>query len=274
MPPAHGGGHSDDEHDHGRHLGRLHQRFVHVAPGEVAQDESRNYQRVDARHHGGLGGREHAAQDAAQNDDGHEQGWQSLQRRFAHIAPASELLILGEVVALGVIDVEADQQRSEQHSRHDATDKHGRNRNRARRNGVDNEDVAGRHDGGQDGAGRGNGGGVAALVALFGHHFDFDGAQAHGFGVGGTADAAKEHAGQHVGVRQAAAEVAADGVAEQEDAFCDAAAGHDVGGEDEEHQQQKGNQNDDCFHGYSTPPCPTDSKGLISPQAKPIISMM
>lgn len=133
------------------------------------------------------------------------------------------------MIFLCVIDVQRNQQERQNDSRNNAADKHCRNRNRAGCNSVNNEDVAWRNNGGKDGAGCGDGGGISAVIALFGHHLDFNGTKTDRVRIRRAADAAKQHAGQNIGVCQTAAEVAAERVTEKENALCNAAAAHQIG---------------------------------------------
>src|SRR5690606_39263022 len=73
----------DDQHDDRRHDRRTAENGQQVLEGHFLVDEHADDQPVDHGHAGRLGGGEKAPIDAAENDDGHEQG----QDRFAEGAP-------------------------------------------------------------------------------------------------------------------------------------------------------------------------------------------
>ena len=167
------------------------------------------------------------------------------------------------MIFLRVIDVQRNQQERQNDSRNNTADKHCGNRNRAGCNSVNNEDVARRNNGGKNGAGCGDGGGISAVIALFGHHLDFDGAQTDRVRVRCAADAAKQHAGQNIGVCQTTAEVAAERVTEKENALCNAAAAHQIGRQNKEGNTQEGKRvyAADHFHRQNREGDITEEKG-------------
>ena len=61
-----GAGDNDEDLRREQHCGDG--SFEDVAPGELAKDEARHERSIDTGDRGGLGGREHAAVDAAEND--------------------------------------------------------------------------------------------------------------------------------------------------------------------------------------------------------------
>ena len=72
-----------EEEDEGRVLGSLHKDAAEGFPSDGAVDEETDDESVQAGHGCGLGGREYAGVDAAQNDERHEQGQNALTENMA-----------------------------------------------------------------------------------------------------------------------------------------------------------------------------------------------
>ncbi len=195
-------------------------------------DAQAHQQRVEHGHHRGLGGREDAAVDAAEDDHRHQQGPARLQRGAAHRQAAVAIVPAQSLEAAPQVH-EEHQHAADEQARHHAGD----------------EQLADGHLGGHTEQDHGDGGRdhhaqlrrgglqrgrVTGRVTVLDERRDEDGADGEGGGHGGARDRREDHAGEHAGHGQAALHAAHQRLGEVDQAARDAARFHEVAREDEE----------------------------------------
>lgn len=267
---AHGGGHpgikaraGHHNHDHGcgPHAGgKNFEQHVQAVDGAV--NEHAHEQAIEHGHSRGLGGREHAAVNAAENDHRRHYAPEGLAQGLAH-----RLAALFAPVALFARN---DQHRAHDEQGHnDAGDKARREQRRYRDIGhaaVDDEGDARRNDDGQT-RGHGNRGrGKGFVIARHGHAGDQDQAQRGHRGRAGAAYRSPEGSHGHGSHGQAAGHGAGQGFHQGHNARRDARAFHDIARQDEEGDGQEGKFGDAREkvvgeHAEAHVPLPDDHQG-------------
>ena len=210
-----------------------------VAPLVVAVDEEGDEEGVDAGHRGGLGGREHARQDAADDDHHGHQAPQRLEHDARDVLERDRLG-LRHVAPVRGPQHQADQAQAEQEPREHAGEEQMRHRDGAAGGDrVDHGVVRGRDQQRLHRAADGDVGGEHARVALLHHLRNHHRADRRGVGDRGARDAAEQRAGQHVDHRHAAADEADEDLGEVDQARRHAALGHDAAREHEERDREQ-----------------------------------
>ena len=215
-------------------------------PVQALVHEHGHNQRINDRNRGGLGRREHAANDAEDDDDDCGQR-PDRGAQLLHEALQAERRAL-RVVALDGDDVGADHQAGrQQRARQVAGQEQAAHGDAARGRRVDDHVVARRNEQALAGGGDGDGDGEIVVVALADHHRDEDGAQGRGVRRRGAGDAAKEVGRDDVDHRQAAAHPADQRVRQRDQLIGDAAGAHEHAHGDEERHGHQGERTD-AFH--------------------------
>ena len=88
-------------------------QFRNIAPFDVAIDEHRHKESVDARDRAGFGRCKHAGQDAAENNNDGDHAPDGVERDLADLAER-DLLAFREIVATRDVQNEDDQRQPEQ----------------------------------------------------------------------------------------------------------------------------------------------------------------
>ena len=190
--PGEDTGQGDHGEDDRRQFRRFHQDVVDVVPAEVAIDQGADRHAVEHRHHSGLGGREQAAADAAEDDHRRRQA----PAGFLHALPEGR----PDLAALGLEPVPRRQPPADQkqgNAREDTGNQAGgeqcRYRGLGHQQAVDDEGDRGRdQDAGRAGGGN-DAGREGARIAGLDHRRQHDGAHCCRVGRSGAGDAAHDH---------------------------------------------------------------------------------
>ena len=199
---------------------------------------------VDHADRAGFGGGEDAGVDAAEDDDGHDQGRQRVPGLMADVRDvAAETAASGDLLLrlLAADDPPVEEDRAE------ADGETGNNRRHpylgdgeAGGQGIEDAGGAGRDQDAEEAGGCGEGRGIGLLIAALCHLFDHDLANG-GEGGGGRAGQQTEgHAGQRGDRADAAADLAHEGVAPVNQRRGDAAVFHENAGQDEGRDRKEG----------------------------------
>ena len=231
--PAQNVGNAYKEHHHAGHLGRVHEDLPQALQVDGAVAESKD-QRIDNGNGRAFGGREHTADDAADDHDDQGQGRQSAQGADAKIFPVK--------LAGGAFIAQLDRQQHAHHAAAQRPDDAGNvtgheqrsHRGAAGCQRVGNQGV-GRRDqqtgaGGSGIGGSGHGGVVALLLGTVADH-GANGSSRSGSRAG---DGAEQGVGADVGHQQCAGHLAQNGHDEIHQTLGDAALIHDVAGQNKE----------------------------------------
>src|SRR2546425_2641625 len=234
----------DQDADRYRDARAGRERVVDVAPGDGAIEERGNQQRVKGRERGGFRGRGDAAVKAAEKDHRHRQRREGLPRDARDVAQRDGLLDR-EISSLGDERDIGHLRDAEQQARDNAAEEQVAD-GRVRDEGIDHHRDRGRDDGPDDRGCGGQGSGKARRVfAVLRHHFLHQLARARGVRKGRARPSREDDALHDVDVSETAAEASDERVAEAQQAFGDAADGHELGGEDE---QRNGQQHEARVH--------------------------
>ena len=161
---------------------------VHLLIDEHAYDDG-----IGAGDGGGLRGGKHAGVDAAQDDEGREQGPDGVLEGGPGLGQAEGALALEAPLVAGVDHVDDDQGGHEQAGA-GAGDQHGAD-GLVGGDGVEHHGDAGGDQGPEDAAGGLEGAGVIRIVAPLIHGGDHDGADGGRGSHGGAGHGSEEHAG-------------------------------------------------------------------------------
>ena len=196
-------------------------------------DEKPDQERIDDGDGGCLGRREDAAEDAAQDHHGHEQGGQRVDEALADLAQCRHLAARVPAARASDMDGPAGEADAEQQPRHDARDEEVGDRY-VGHEGEDDHRDRGRDDD-ADGAGdRDQGGGEGEAVAAALHARDHDRADGGAVGHRRARHAGEQHAGRDRDEAQAAGHEAQEPGREGDETLADATLGHQLAGQDEE----------------------------------------
>ena len=186
-----------------------------------------------------FGRREHAAQDAADDDEDRDQSPERLAGDLDRLAERDDLA-LGEVVAPRDVEAQDHQRQAEHQARDDAGDEQVRDRDRAAgRERIDHRVVRGRDQQRLQRARDGDVDGEQPRIAGLDHLRDHHRADRRGVGDRRAGDAAEHRRGEDVHQRQPAADEADEHLGEVDQARRHAAFGHDAAGEDEERDREQ-----------------------------------
>ena len=185
----------EDQHA-ARQPGRGLQRGHEGLHRQFPVDEDAHEDRVEDGHDGGFGRREQTGVDAAQNDDGREDGPEAVTQGVDEGLEGPVEAVGFEVPAQE--EVHDAQAHGDEYAGDDAGHEHLGDALLAR-HAVDDHRDAGRDDDADAAGGGGGGGGVTDVVAALGHGRDHE--HAHGGRRGGTGagNGPEEHAGQRRG---------------------------------------------------------------------------
>ena len=235
-----GGG--QNEENRGKGADGLLQNTPDVPNADGAIHHQADEQGVEHRNHGSLRGRGHAGVDAAQNDDGAEDGKEALPQhpeqallvQLAHRRPDLHLVL---PVLPAVEHRVAHQQQADHKAGDNACQEQVAHRS-PRGHAVHNEGNAGGDDDPQPPRHRHNGGGEGQLIAQGGEDGDGHAAHRRHGGGGGAGDGPVEQAGNHHGAGHAGGAVAQKVGEHVKQLPGDAALGHDDAGQHEHGYRQ------------------------------------
>ena len=231
--PAQNVGNTHKEHHHAGHLGRVHDDLPQALQVDGAVAESKD-QRIDNGNGRAFGGREHTADDAADDHDDQGQRRQSAQGADAEIFPVK--------LAGCALVPQLDRQQHAHHAAAQCPDDAGdvtRHEQRSHRGAAGCQRVGdqgvGRRDqqagaGGSGVGGSGHGGVVALLVGTVADH-GANGSSRSGCRAG---DGTEQSVGADIGHQQCTGQLAQNGHDEIHQTLGDAALIHDVAGQNKE----------------------------------------
>ena len=197
---AESGGKSQHESQAAVSLDRAGQEGDQVLQRDGAVHHQGDEQSVEHGHAGRLSGGDDAGVDAAQHDDGAQQGEEAVSKQLQEaVAPQLGHLGADALLVLALGDAENHRIGHHEQADQDAGDDAGQEQvagGNAGGQGVEHEGDGGRNDDAQA-AGHGDQAGAPALlIAHFHHEGDAHGADGGGGGRAGTGDGAVEQAGQ------------------------------------------------------------------------------
>ena len=236
--PAEGAGAADDDHDDRTGPGGAEHDLIEAFGGQVAVDEGGNQNRIDHGHGSRLGRGEDAREDAAQDDEGHQDAGNGADKGAPDIGQG-ERGALGVVVSVGLEQGDHDEGAAHEKARDEAGLEQavdallGDDRVEDHGNGRGNDHP--------DGSGSGDEGRAGILPVASGLQLGHQGAADSGRGgSAGAGDGGKEHAGQNRDHGQAAPDHAQKGFAEFHQQLGNLALGEQVAGQNEEGNGDEG----------------------------------
>ena len=198
-------GEDDDDHAVGRAVDSVLEALPDVLGVHGLADEAVD-DAVYAGDNAGFGRGGGAGENAADDDDGHDERGQRLEGVLAEGFPADELRLgyagLAGVDAVDDHVADGDDKTGDNTGHEQFADGNGGN------TGVEHHHYARRDDRAESTAGGDEGAGVAVVIAVLAHDGDKDGGESGGVGIRGAGDARHHDAGDDGRVAEAALEVA------------------------------------------------------------------
>ena len=231
--PGECGGSCDDEQDHGSALSRLHQDGDQVGDLDLLVDEHTGDESPHAGHSSGLGSGQQAGVDAAQDDNRGHQSRHSLQEDLADLTGGMLGLSLGPLFLVSIVQSFQDQDDHDQDADDHALAEHVGD-GRTGQGAVQHHDDGRGNDRAQAAGDDQQTGGAVLRVALLDHVSVQHGADSNDGCGSGTGQSSEEGTGDDQSHAHAAADVADEAVCKVDDTTGNAAAGHQVAGQDEE----------------------------------------